>query len=101
MVEPIKLHFPFFFFSLLKGTDLSSMMPKNKMVSFLVRELRDLRIICRVRNFLIGGCVTVPTQPSKLGSLKKTVGDFRLPLRFTDFGTQGGAKMGGVLVEMG
>ena len=54
-----------------------------------------------LRNFLIGGCVTVPTQPSKLGSLKKTVGDFRLPLRFTDFGTQGGAKMGGVLVEMG
>ena len=45
--------------------------------------------------------MTVPTQPSKLGSLKKTVGDFRLPLRFTDFGTQGGAKMGGVLVEMG
>ena len=54
-----------------------------------------------VRNFLIGGCVTVPTQPSKLGSLEKTVGDFRLPVRFTDFGTQGGAKMGGVLVEMG
>ena len=45
--------------------------------------------------------MTVPTQPSKLGSLEKTVGDLRLPVRFTDFGTQGGAKMGGVLVEMG
>ena len=45
--------------------------------------------------------MTEPTQPSKLGSLKKTVGDFGLPVRFTDFGKQGGAKMGSVLVEMG
>ena len=25
------------------------------------------------------GCVTVPTQPTKLGSLEKTVGDFDCP----------------------
>ena len=45
--------------------------------------------------------VTSSFRPSKIGAIKKTVAAFPLAAWCADFGTQGGAKMGIELVEMG